>query len=720
MMRVLIIVLFATCLSLLAFQPGPAPTIEPLKIPVEQKTKLTVIDSAQVLVVNMIPNDRSEEYGQDSEPFLAVSPNKLMIAAVYYGESMEGKTSPPLFLSTDKGESWQMIFIIPAKGIGSQTYCFSGNGTSFYGSILAFDKGPVVSVFHTTDPNNNSPLQNISTLGSGEQQFADQPFIQVRSADVPSNNANSANGVQRLDRIYVGQNYFGKELGKGKTASVRVSVDNGITFRLLGVEARDTGTAGQDSPEVRPALANDETVYVGFTHWKAKTGNRFLGDVVVSRDDQAAAGTNSFLSLIEPEDGLPGRIVAKDREFSLDAKLGQQRVGSGLSLAVDPKQSGTVYLAWVDYDRTQNSVIHIKRSTDRGQNWSNELLTIPSATNPALAISDRGEVGLLYQQLYKDRWDTHFRSSEDGIQWSDIVLSSFPTAVEPEQRYDPYLGDKVYLLSVNGAFYGVFSAPNIPEQKYFPQGVKFQRNYSDGKLLSQDGNSVPASIDPYFFRVGAESKLATPSPSAAAENIELSSEGLIRATSYRWVLLGASLVIGFIAIVTVVQAYRAPRKVDQLLRQQIQQQIQGPTLTNYTGFVTARFTDLDGVANSEVSAGQLVQMTVGFGQDEPNEEWAEKIDLRGGEDAREVLFSIVIDSPDFAVTPDHSTAAVPVKGPSKVAFTVRVSPNSKDATIFIQLYQKTRLIHVLTPKLSIHQVRTNRERGDSKSSEIAD
>jgi len=125
-MKLLITLCLASFLGFFAFQTGPVPSIEPLKIESpDSAADLKLSDPSQVLLVNMIPYDQSDEHGQDSEPFLAVQPEgKLMIGAAYYGESMGGDMLAPLFLSSDGGGSWKLISIINSKGVASQTYSF--------------------------------------------------------------------------------------------------------------------------------------------------------------------------------------------------------------------------------------------------------------------------------------------------------------------------------------------------------------------------------------------------------------------------------------------------------------------------------------------------------------------------------------------------------------------------------------------------------------------
>ncbi len=611
-------------------------------------------------------------------------------------------------MSSDGGKTWSLTAIIPAKKVGSQSYCFSDNGKSFYGSIsIDASGGPNkdVVVFHTDDPTNNQPLRSVSVLSSGSE-LADQPFIQARSFPLEGKTTNNGSEAeQRVDRIYVGQNYFGPELGVGKTASVRVSVD-GKPFKLLGLEARSTGKAGQDGPSVRPAIANDDTVYVAFFHWTSKSGANYLGDVIVVRDDDGARGENSFRSLIEPTDELPGRIVVSNRVFPFGQYLGKQMIGSPLSLAVDPNRSSIIYLAWVDFDQPlKSSVIHLKRSTDRGQTWSADLLTIPSATNPALAVSDKGEVGLLFQQLKghksEQRWETHFQKSPDGVgAWSDITLTRFPTSGEPPLQYDPYLGYRIHLLTVENNFYGVFSAPNNPEQKYFPAGVIFQRKYQNKELVSKDGRRIGFSIDPYFFRIPTRS-----GPYATHRDVEEPVKSVSK-TEWRllawikpnWPALLLLAVIGAI-VLFLVDHYRTPQIIDRKVNERIKPP---PALTNYEGFVTARFADAAGNNIGELREGLHCNLIVEFSVDPPNQEWVKKISLQGGEDSKEAIFTITIDTDDFEVTPYHKTLSVPTtEGSRDTTFSLVVTNKVEEYSLFVQVFQRTQLVQVLAPKLLV-------------------
>jgi hypothetical protein len=213
--------------------------------------------------------------------------------------------------------------------------------------------------------------------------------------------------------------------------------------------------------------------------------------------------------LKDPSDKLPGAIVVKNAQipWSNAAALGQERIGSTLSIAVDPNHSGTVYVSWADKgSKGDIYTLHVRSSTDRGVTWSKTDLprtTIHNATNVALAVANNGVVGFLYQQLSGGRWVTHLAQSHDGFMTSrDFVLATVP-ADQPMGQFLPYLGDYDYLLSVGNEFRGVFCANNTPDFANFPQGVTYQRaaDFIAKTLKDGSGNPVPISIDPFYFSV---------------------------------------------------------------------------------------------------------------------------------------------------------------------------------------------------------------------------
>jgi len=321
----------------------------------------------------------------------------------------------------------------------------------------------------------------------------DQPFTHVSTAGTN-------------DRIYVGNNDFA---AGSRTATVDVSADGGKSWRAVRIETRNT--AGQNGPSVRPTAARDGTVYAAYFGWRSFDGSIATSDVVVVRDDNGAVGPNPFRDLADAGDGLAGRRVMQNASipWANAPTLGQERIGSTLSIAVDPNNSAIVYVAWCD--RVGNGDIytaHVRRSIDRGATWSGDLRTVTNATNVALAVADNGTVAFLYQQLVGTgagaRWLTHLAQTRDAFAaFQDTVLATVPANAPPLQ-FLPYLGDYAFVLAVGGEFRGVFSANNTPDNANFPQSVTYQRRADFGTRTLQDtaGNPVAVSIDPFYFSVG--------------------------------------------------------------------------------------------------------------------------------------------------------------------------------------------------------------------------
>src|SRR6266571_1095916 len=263
-------------------------------------------------------------------------------------------------------------------------------------------------------------------------------------------------------------------------------------------------------PAIRAAVAQNNTVYVAYFGWRSNAGDTIRSDVVVARDDNGATGTTPFRDLRDPSDNQPGRLVATNRTivFSNEPTLGQERIGSTLSLAVDAARSDTVYIAWADRVGSGDiQTVHLRRSIDRGATWSNDLRTLPNTTNPSLAVAADGTVGLLYQQLAgtgsASRWVNRFEQSRDGFAThKDLVLATVP-ANTPALQFLPYLGDYNMLLTRGHEFLGIFSAANTPDPANFPSGVVFQRRVTQAthQLLDGSGSPVDVSIDPFFFSV---------------------------------------------------------------------------------------------------------------------------------------------------------------------------------------------------------------------------
>ena len=450
--------------------------------------------SPSIKVVNLIPASLSGETNQDSEPFLAVQTAnpQVMVASAFTPNPVSSTGNAPVYVSQDGGSSWVLNAITPVQRMTCDiTHAIATGENHPRGDLHAGTLACVASVTldesETTDVSSGTAMSVQSTRSN-----VDQPFVRALA-------------ISNSDHIYVGVNDFNQP--NGHTATVDVSVDGGATYKSVSVEARNT--MGQDGPSIRPAVASDNTVYAAYFGWRKFDGKTATSDVVVVRDDAGAAGSSPFQALKDPSDNLPGRLVVQGVSipWSNAPTLGQERIGSTLSIAVDPSNSSTVYVGWAD--RVGNGdiyTLHVRRSADRGVTWSNSDLphtTIKDATNIALAVASDGVAGLLYQQLASGRWVTHLVQSRNAFATiQDIILANVP-ANAPAEQFLPYLGDYDYLLSVGNEFRGVFCASNMPDLANFPQGVTYQRaaNFSTKTLTDGSGNPVAISIDPFYFSV---------------------------------------------------------------------------------------------------------------------------------------------------------------------------------------------------------------------------
>lgn len=447
-----------------------------------------------IKVVDLIPASLSGESNQDSEPFLAIQTAnpQVMVASAFTPNPFSSTGNAPVFVTQDGGNTWVLNAITPVPRMTCDiTHAMAIGEQHPRGDLHAGTLACTASI--RLDESESEDVAADTTMKvQSARSNVDQPFVR-------------ALGLARGDRIYVGVNDFNQP--NGHTATLDVSVDGGATYRSVSIESRKT--AGQDGPSVRPAVAGDGTVYAAFFGWRKFDGKTATSDVVVVRDDSAGTGPRPFQALKDPSDHKPGSLVAKKVfiPWSNASSLGQERIGSTLSIAVDPNNSAIVYVGWADRgSKGDIYTLHVRLSTDRGVTWSKSDLphtTIRNATNIALAVANNGAVGFLYQQLSNGRWVTHLVQSHDGFQSTrDFVLSTAP-ANEPVAQFLPYLGDYDYLLSAGNEFRGVFCANNTPDLANFPQGVSYQRaaDFSTKKLTDGSGNPVAVSIDPFYFSV---------------------------------------------------------------------------------------------------------------------------------------------------------------------------------------------------------------------------
>jgi hypothetical protein len=481
----------------------------------------------QVQVVNIIPNDWSNETNQDSEPNVAVNPANAADMAVSAFTKSLGYCPPehaPIFVSTTGGSTWSLNCIIPSNPAGTGTnditVRFSPTTGTLYAGILRRPGKRRMNVLRTSTFTGSTPMTPLV-----ERQNVDQPYIQVTA-------------IGGSDRVYVGSNDLNlstivspdSPAADTRTATLELSLNADTACcppappppNFEAVHLEECDNAGQNGPPIRPAVHQDGTVYAVFYRWTATSGNfkpaaTITANVVVVRDDTGGTGSDPFTDLTTPApapgDCLHGRTVVTNRTVpyhsSSQWNFGQERfVASNLSIAVDPANSSTVYIAWADRVGVTDYTLHVRRSLDRGVTWSNDLRTVTNATNPALAINGNGTVGFLYQQRsgtgFSQRWMTRTELTNDAFATVQTYTLADVPATAPAKQVLPYIGDYIHLMTVGATFYGVFSANNTPDHANFPSGVAYQRHadFTTHTLLDTDNTaSVAISIDPFFFTI---------------------------------------------------------------------------------------------------------------------------------------------------------------------------------------------------------------------------
>ncbi|MFI6849603.1 hypothetical protein ACIBJD_34190 [Kitasatospora sp. NPDC050467] len=464
-------------------------------------------------IVNITPRSLSGDTSQKGEPNLAVNPENPdeLVATAFTPDPMGGPLAP-IYVSTDGGDTWVLRSVVPGGVPGTGTadisVGFTPTGGTLYAGILNARLSTAtrlrMQILRTPDARSTTPMQILVDRGG-----PDQPWVVTDAV---------ANGNGR-GRVYVGSNDFG--LSGGRTASVDASDASPTApapsgFVATPIERRST--TGQDGPPVRIAVHPDGTVYAVFTSWQDRTGpdlRNITFDVVVTRDDSGGVGPDPFRSLTD-SNGIAGQKAAAQRFVVFDDEIDGQRLGGDLTIAVDPRDSASVWVAWCDRvggPAGVDNTLHLQHSADRGRTWSaartppvNSALS--TAVNPALAVNSDGLVGLLYQEFVEDQWRTVLELTADGWQTAPARQVLHQAALSPSAGLNgkPFLGDYIRMITVGRDFYGVFAGDNLPDNANFPAGVTYQRraNFVTRQLFDVDGvHRVPTSLDPFFFHRAA-------------------------------------------------------------------------------------------------------------------------------------------------------------------------------------------------------------------------
>src|SRR2546425_758149 len=245
---------------------------------------------AGVRVVDLIPVSLSGESWQDAEPFLALyASNPRLMAASAFTPNPGGSASAtaPIFVSDDGGDSWTLRNTLPSQTMTADiTHAVGGNPPVLYAGIMK------VPDFPLNELKAKDLFSPATMIRQGFRADIDQPFVRTTAVD-------------NADRVYVGLNDF--DAPDGRTATVDVSLDGGATYTSRRIETRNT--AGQNGPSIRPAVAQDHTVYVAYFGWRSNAGSDVTSDVVVVRDDNGATGAEGTWGV--PTTGTTGLVYQR-------------------------------------------------------------------------------------------------------------------------------------------------------------------------------------------------------------------------------------------------------------------------------------------------------------------------------------------------------------------------------------------------------------------------
>jgi len=445
--------------------------------------------AAVINVIDVIPNSDSSEAFQNSEPSLGVNPlNPLQMIAGSFGNGT------PYFKSVDGGTIWSDY---GALSTNDKSIAWRQDGVAALTSTLQV---------LTTNPNGSLKTSQIQTFSGtiGASSFGTA--------------INTLNPGQALDQPWIrtgpsGQTYeVYNNLSNtgGRSATMRVSSDNGATFASPVTLETVNPVGGQDAPSVRSAVSGS-TVYAVFTRWgtfSSVTG----GDIFSNSQVVVVKSTNSGASF------SAGTTAATTTGYfsttnNTPLTLGQQRTSSDVAIAVDPNTANHVLVAYGD--RTGAGLLQLKvvESTDGGTTWTQKFTTSSAMRSalPALSIAANGTIGLLYASYdpNTNQFSQHLLTTSNDFATTDDSLLGTETNATPTIQFNPYIGDFYDLTSVDDVFYGIFSASNFDNGNpltgaLFPD-VTFQRDFMGTpgtpsfELLNLAGNPVGFSIDPFFF-----------------------------------------------------------------------------------------------------------------------------------------------------------------------------------------------------------------------------
>jgi hypothetical protein len=486
-------------------------------------------DPFKVSIIDVIPNERSEEEDANPEPAIAVNPRnteEIAITAFQLAQRWNCDPTTPstcgpcdadssgVVATADGGATWHLRCTFPLGDRGATgpltrkhydaldaSVGYSGSGL-LYGSYLQLVSGRtnlrVISSKNVTDGVDMSPT--ILTTDAYDLN-SDMPFLATWSKtgtdvavvglkqEVFDTNAECWTGVVwwwKQGTQHGPECATSLRNADGPTETVRLAIHpTGRTYGILYLRHLN----GLERPSLILTAGELDGASPSATQSLKETSGVILGTGCPAPDGQV--GVRIACNVQVKKDPMP---------FDLG---GQRRHYFTLSVAVDPRDEDRVVVAYLETGTAALATVHVMESRDGGKTGFTRLRSLDNVVNPALAIQSSGRIGLLYQEYVpatggSGQWKTAIDvSSVSAASWTRYELADTPVILPA--MTEPYIGDYVRLQAVGEHFYGVFSAHNDP--KFHPTARYLRDLVPVGVGGRKLPDGVTASVDPFFFRL---------------------------------------------------------------------------------------------------------------------------------------------------------------------------------------------------------------------------
>lgn len=389
-----------------------------------------------------------------TEPSIGFNPaNSNQIAIVAFSGNWGPSAAAPVWKSSDGGNTWRRVsqIVQPATGQfgpGDQKIAFDRQGR-LYVAELAFDS--LENIFDYIYRQGAAPD---APMTFGAPYGWDQPHLEIDTGG-----SNSC-----VDTLY--SPWLNTRIGNNQS---NVERSSNFGAAVSGVAAGDN--LNFPNRTTRVAVARHGEAYIVY---KTREGlfssdhNFELSHFWVKRSDDCGATWNALGGAVS----ITGAAQVKTyftNSFGAGPKVNRARSSDAW---IATGSAGWVYVSYVDRDDTGFGQIYVARSSDSGAHWSTARVTdgTHNSAFPEIAVAGNGGVGVLYVDYDASGAATTYghrlaRSTDYGQNWSDEVLQSLNPAILANitvaQGYQFIWGDYEGLTATLGNFYGVFTGASI-------------------------------------------------------------------------------------------------------------------------------------------------------------------------------------------------------------------------------------------------------------------